>query len=286
MSTLSFIEKQTAYRLFGISDGFAFKYWTEQGQHNKTTTKDIILDACGINIFDDEGFKNLSQQKCIQKIWDEGSPSTVAKLLRAFCDYFSFKMGTDYWSDEDNYDYHQIEQVIERLQSESSVELPANDSNNTDLQLILDDIDANIKQGRPEMVVDRLHTFSSSFIRTLCQKHGLSTADSQGHEYAIHSLIGILKNWYASNNYFESDFAVVAIQNSINVFERFNAIRNDHSAAHPNAILNKTEAMYAVRIISETLKFMDAIERIKDKEEAERQRSKLPWEDNDFELPF
>lgn len=93
------------------SDGFIFKYWSDKGTHNKSTTKELIYDSCGINIFEDVGYKGLSQQKCIQKIWDECSPQIIAKLLKALSDYFCFKMGTDWWSDEDNYDYQQVQHI-------------------------------------------------------------------------------------------------------------------------------------------------------------------------------
>ena len=63
-------------------------------------------------------------------------------------------------------------------------------------------------------------------------------------------------------------------------FDKFNAVRNDHSAAHPNEMLNKAEAMYAVKIISETLSFLDKIESIKDSE----QRTEYPWKEDDTEL--
>ena len=70
MVHLSFIEKQTIYRLFGISEGFIFKYWSDRGYHNKNSTKDLILESCGINIYEDSGYKSLSQQKCIEKIFN------------------------------------------------------------------------------------------------------------------------------------------------------------------------------------------------------------------------
>ena len=160
MSVLSFIEKQTICRLFGISDGFIFKYWSDKGAHNKSTTKELIYDSCGINIFEDAGYKGLSQQKCIQKIWDECSPQIIAKLLKTLSDYFCFKMGTDWWSDEDNYDYQQIQQIIERLQTLQTVELPK-EENIKNLKLLLEDIEENIKNDKPELAVDRLHTFAS-----------------------------------------------------------------------------------------------------------------------------
>lgn len=102
--------------------------------------------------------------------------------------------------------------------------------------------------------------------------------------YPLQSLVGRLKNWYAENHYFDSDFSVVAIQNTINIFDKFNAIRNDQSAAHPNEVLNKAEAMYVVRIVAETLTFIDKIECIKDAAATPR----LPWDDleTDDELPF
>ena len=286
MSVLSFIEKQTICRLFGISDGFIFKYWSDKGAHNKSTTKELIYDSCGINIFEDAGYKGLSQQKCIQKIWDECSPQIIAKLLKTLSDYFCFKMGTDWWSDEDNYDYQQVQHIIERLQTLQTVELPK-EENIKNLKLLLEDIEENIKNDKPELVVDRLHTFASEYLRNLCHPRSIETTDSKGNEYPLHSLAGMLKKWYVDNAYFDSEFAFVAIQNSINLFDKFNGIRNDNSAAHPNDLLSKAEAEYAVRIIANTLTFLDKCEKSKIKKV-----QTLPWDGGvlyiapDEEIPF
>ena len=42
MGTLSFIEKQTICRLFGISDGYIFKFWSDRGSYNKNITQELI----------------------------------------------------------------------------------------------------------------------------------------------------------------------------------------------------------------------------------------------------
>lgn len=286
MSTLSFIEKQTICRLFGISDGFIFKYWSDRGEHNKITTKELILEACDINIFENVVYKGLSQQKCIQKIWDECSPQTVAKLLKTLSDYFCFKMGTVWWSDEDNYDYQQVQKIIARLESTSTLELPK-EENIENLKLILEDIESNIKNDKPELIIDRLHTFASEFLRRLCHTHNIGTVDDKGNEYPLHSLAGMLKKWYIDNNYFESEFAVLAIQSSISLFDKFNGIRNEKSAAHPNELLSKAEAEYAVRSIANTLTFLDKCEKSKNKK-----IRTISWDggvlylDPDEELPF
>ncbi len=243
----------------------------------------MILDSCGIDIFRDEDYKNLSQQKCIQKIWDEESPHTVANLIKSLSDYYCFQMGDSYWEDEEQSDYQQVQRIIERLEAESEVELPKQEEKQN-LRLIISDIETNIRINHPELIVDRLHTFTTEFFRSLCEKHGISTEDDRGNKLPLHSLVGRLKNWYAENCYFDSEFSVVAIQNTINIFDKYNAIRNDRSAAHPNEMLNKAEAMYAVRIVAETLTFIDKIEHIKDEE---RTVPRLPWDDlDDGELPF
>ena len=202
MANLSFIEKQVVCRLFGISDGYIFKYWSDKGQYSKNITRQLISEACGIDIYKDKPFNGLSQQKCVEKIWDEYSPQTVAKLLKALSDYFRFAMGTDYWGDEDSFDYRQVEEIINRLNTTLDVSLPKQDS--AVLELILSDIESNIRAGKPELVIDRLHTFATKYIREVCQKHNIAITDEKGNYYSLDSLIARLKKWYEEENFFES----------------------------------------------------------------------------------
>lgn len=262
MKYISYIEKQVLYRLFGISDGYIFTYWASRGMHNKTKTKELILESCGINIYEDERYKRLSQQKCFEKIWEEECPQTVSKLLSTLCDYFCFLMGSDYWTDEDCSDYQQVKMIIDRIEKEYDVKLPDNSFVDS-LTLILDDIESNLQRGKPEMVLDRLHTFATEYFRDICRRHNISIADDKGEKYPLHSLVGMLKKWYENNHFFESDFCATAIGSSISIFEKFNAVRNEKSAAHPNTILNKIEAEYVVKIIADTLMFVDKIENAK-----------------------
>lgn len=283
MGVLTFIEKQTICRLFGISDGYIFKFWSDRGNYNKNITQQLILESCGIDIYKDKPYKDLSQQKCVEKIWNESSPQIVAELLSVLSDYFCFVMGTDFWSDEDGYDYRRVEEIIKRLKSSATVSLPSQET--TDLSLISGDIEANIQAGKPELVIDRLHTFATKYIREICQDHSIDIADEKGDYYSLDSLVAKLKGWYERENYFDSEFCVVAIRNTINIFAKYNDLRNNKSAAHPNPLLQKAEAEYAVKVVVETLMFIDNIEKSKSKKT-------LPWgdgelfDDMDEELPF
>lgn len=284
MAALTFIEKQTICRLFGIGGGYIFSYWQNK-DYNKNTTRGLLLDSCEIDIYNDKDYQGLSQQKCIEKIWQDCSPQTVAKLLDALCAYFEFRMGTGHWTDEDYQDYDVVQKISERLRSIDGIELPKQEQG--DLLLIVRDIEANIDAGTPELAIDRLHTFATQFFRDVCQSHGISTTDDRGMHYSLDGNVARLKRWYAEKNYFESEFCVVALQNTINIFAKFNDIRNEKSAAHPNPLLAKVEAEYAVKVVADTLIFIDKIEKQK-KSETKR----LPWEidvgavDDVGDLPF
>lgn len=282
MGVLSFGEKQTIYRLFDISDGYIFKFLSDRGEYNKNKTHDLILDSCGIDIYKDRDYSNLSQQKCVEKIWNKSNPQVVANLLAGLSDYFRFAMGSDYWSEEDIDDFHQVQTIITRLRSTNMFSLPAQES--ADLKLIFSDIEANINADKPELVIDRLHTFASEYIRKICQKHGISISDDKGDNYSLDSLVGRLKRWYEKENYFESEFCTVAIKNTINIFAKYNDLRNKKSAAHPNPLLKKAEAEYAVKIIADTLMFIDRIEESKQKESPPRDNIVINVDTE--ELPF
>ena len=70
----------------------------------------------------------------------------------------------------------------------------------------------------------------------------------------------MLKKKYEQNALFQSSFTANAIQNSISLFEKYNAIRNNQSYAHDNPILDKMEAEFAVRIMTDVITFIDRAE--------------------------
>ena len=59
---------------------------------------------------------------------------------------------------------------------------------------------------------------------------------------------------------FESDFSKKAMKMSISLFDSYNAICNDRSFAHDNNLLDKREAAYVVKILADTISFIEEIE--------------------------
>lgn len=259
MSSLSYNDKSRMAYLFDFKDGYIFIF---DKSFKKSNTRDMILEATGIDIYTDPDYQ-LSQEKCVRKVWDECEDNKVGKLMKTMLQHYFDHV--PYTPDEkDQRMYCDLSELAERMMNTNSITVPKVEDDN--LKLIKEDIEHNIAIGRPELSVDRLHTYATSFFRELCIKHGISTTKPNGEEQPLHSLAGSLKNWYDKNSYFNSDFCVPAFQYSINTFQKFNDVRNDESAAHPNALLSKAEAEFAVRIITDTLTFIERIEKIKDKE--------------------
>lgn len=278
MSTLSYVQKEKMANFFGIKGGYVFTFL--KNGYNKTNTRDIILEATGVDIYSNPAF-DMSQERCIRKIWDDFDDYSVGKLLKVMLDYYE-TVAEWSWEQREISIFNSLRELEKRL-LQNPVAVPSVE--NDTLKLVKEDIERNCNNNTPELALDRLHTFSTEFFRSVCRKHNITTTDDRQNALPLQSLVGRLKNWYAENHYFDSEFTIVAIQNTINIFDRFNAIRNNQSAAHPNEMLNRAESMYVVRIVAETLTFIDNIEKIKDEE---AMQNRLPWDqiDEDDELPF
>ena len=262
MAAFGMIEKKIIYRLFGIGSGYIFSFFSNDG-YNKNDTRDIIWDSCGINIYNNDDYKDLSQQKCVEKIFNSNNNTLIANLLQGMCDYFCFKMGSSFWGDEDQNDYSTVQKIIERLKSSDSIDLP-NVSDIDNIELLVADIEKNMQENKPELAIDRLHTYTAYFIQSLCKKHDINIKKENGEFIPIDGLMANLKKLYIDEGYLDTEFSKTAIKTSISLFEKFNNIRNNKSYAHPNELLNKIEAQYAIDIIIPTLKFIEQIEEQKD----------------------
>jgi hypothetical protein len=123
------------------------------------------------------------------------------------------------------------------------------------------DIQASLARNAPEFVLDRLHTFATKMLRSLCAQNGISVTDPKGDNLPLHSLSGMLAKFYAQHPMVQSEFSVSAIKSSISLFDKYNTIRNQQSYAHDNKVLEKMEADYIVKVVAATLSFIDNLEK-------------------------
>lgn len=147
------------------------------------------------------------------------------------------------------------------LVSDDNFEIELPEQQGDSFEILSRDIHDALAKGEPVLVLDRLHTYSSKYLREMCNKHGISTDDGSGDNYPLHSLAGMLTKYYKANNVFQSEFMEQALKMSISSFEKYNKIRNEQSYAHDNNVLNNIEAAYVVKIITATLTLIHEIEK-------------------------
>lgn len=146
------------------------------------------------------------------------------------------------------------------LVSNNDIEIELPKAEGESFDTLSKDIYDALAKDEPALVLDRLHTYSIKYIREICDKHGIAVKDTSGNYYPLHSLAGMLRKHYESNEVFQSDFTAQAVKMSFSIFEKFSSIRNDQSYAHDNMVLNKMEAAYVIRVVVATLTLIKEIE--------------------------
>lgn len=258
MSDLTFREKRLIADVLEFDGGYVFTILSKYEHFNKTTARDIIFGASGIDIFTNPKYSTLSQQKCLEQIWDIESNYTAGSVLKDFLLFYDEHYPPMLLEDGEKKKYARCMEVANRLLVSAEIDLPFPLSEQ--LRVLQADIRSSISSGTPELCLDRLHTFTSEYMRAICSKHRIAIANDKGEHYPLHSLLGSLQRFYRDSNLIQSEFALTAIRNCIDLFTKYNDVRNDYSYAHPNDVLKKAEATYVVQIIGSTLTFIEQIE--------------------------
>lgn len=258
MSTLSAGDKSLLEMLFDMKTGYV-------GNFSNTSFQRFVIETVDIDPYGSPGYEVYSSKanKLRQLIADEPDHK-IGALIIALLD----KLENDNFSNSREPYPENIQKRIDALRitaqkmqgSVISIQLPKAPTQEDTWSVLSNDITLALQRNEPELVLDRLHTFASKYMRTLCSANGISVIAANGDYYPLHSLAGMLKNAYKNSAFIASEFAVEAIQNSIMLFDRFNAIRNNQSYAHDNEVLGKAEADFVVRAMANVITFISQVE--------------------------
>ena len=162
MSSLTYTERERIARFLGFKGGYVFTFL--KSGYTKTNTRDMIYEATGIDIYKNAEY-DLSQERCIRKIWDECDDYTVGKLLKIMLDYYWNVAEWD-WDRREETDYQELRELEKRLM-QNPISIPA--ATTDTLKLVKEDIERSCNNNIPELALDRLHTFSTEFFRSVCK---------------------------------------------------------------------------------------------------------------------
>ena len=151
-----------------------------------------------------------------------------------------------------------FQRVIEHLQNEpvplttDGVETFTIDRT---LEELVADIERTLAANKPEVAIDHLHTYCMKKLTHLLEVRGIQC----GQDEPLHSRFGKYRKCLeAEQNLHE--FTTRALKSFISLIESFNNLRNNHSLAHDNEILNPVEARFIFSSISAMLVMLRALE--------------------------
>jgi hypothetical protein len=129
-------------------------------------------------------------------------------------------------------------------------------SDDRDFETVAKAVKEAIEKNEPETGLDRLHTFVTKYVRTLCTAHGITVT----RDKPLHSLFGEYAKRLQDNGHIESEMATRILRSSISTLEAFNDVRNNRSLAHDNPMLHYDEALLIFNHIASAIRFLRSLE--------------------------
>ena len=254
MAKLSLTQKMILEDLFEMGGGYVLEFSNNSFQR-------FVKDSIDIDIYNSQGYEEYcSKANKLRQIWDNEPDSVVGKLLEDLLLFYRARVIKKKGNATENLKETIQEMIViaKKMQNNKEIGLP--DKDDVTLQTLLDDINNALNRDKPALVLDRLHTFATKFIRQICIENNIAVTDQKDNYYPLHSLAGMLRRHYETTKAFQSEFSLIAIKNCISLFEAYNTIRNNQSYAHDNEVLDKIEAEFAVNLMVNIIKFFDKYE--------------------------
>ena len=278
MAELNYKEKFLIEKLFEMPTGYVMDF-------SNNSFEKFIYDTMKVNIYDDKYFyASGSKANRLRGFFTEEPNYKVGQLISVLLDYWHTKaIAREYGFDfeRDKNIYTECLKIAKKLKEEKivdEIEVIKDIENDRDFNLLAKSIRESIDKNEPEVALDRLHTYVMKFIRQLCENHKIEIKK----EESLNAIFGKYVKFIVANEKIESQMTERILKYSINVIEAFNDIRNNRSFAHDNEILNYSESVLIFNNVTNSIKFIETVEKTIEKEDNVEQNETANWED----LPF
>lgn len=226
------------------------------------TISEFFEDEFGVD-FDDPKYEanGSSKGKRLKTFVSIEDAYSVAKVLRALWDRregLIRRSGSNRNADIEEEVKRVFLEIIAKIEGIS--ELPRTDAldryvRDRTLDELIRDIERDLQANKPEAAMDHLHTYCMKKFTHLLRTRGVECVDDE----ALHARFGKYRRELLKERNL-NPFTDRALKSAISLFESYNDVRNHHSFAHDNPILEPAEARYVFDTISAILIFLRAIE--------------------------
>lgn len=249
MSDLSFIERTRLERLFEMSGGYVLDF-------SNRTFAEFVVDSVGRDIYSDKyAFDSGSKANRLRAFWAEEPNHVAGKLTSDLLDYYV----SGHPDSSGDPEVEECRRVAQRLLQGAPVEDFDNVTSGLsgrDFDVVVRAVKDAIEKNQPDAGLDRLHTFTVKYLRSVCEKRGIET----DRDKALHSLFGEYVKRLRSEGLVESDMTERILKSTISTMEAFNRVRNNQSLAHDNPVLNYEESLLIFNHVCNVLRFIRELE--------------------------
>jgi len=250
LSDLSFMEKSRLEKLFGMGSGYVLNF-------SNRTFQEFVADSVRRDICCGKyDYASNSKANLLRKFLELEPNHVAGKLLGDLVELAREQS----IHGEDNALLEECRKITERLRQGAPIEeleAISDELTEKDFEVLVKSIRASLDDNKPEAGLDRLHTFITKFLRHLCEKRGITVSKDK----PLHSLLGEYIKQMKVSGAIETQMTERILKSSIANLEAFNSVRNDHSLAHDNPILNYDESLLIFNSVASAIRFMQALER-------------------------
>ncbi|MBO6793053.1 MAG: abortive infection family protein [Balneolaceae bacterium] len=277
MSDLNRREKLKLEKFFEMGGGYVLDF-------SNRTLSDFVFETLNLEFYSDN-YADFGDSKAnrIRAIWQKESNYKVGKLISEMLDYWKDKKIMSYveiTQPEQNL-FDECQKIAQRLLADTVVEeidVIREVPDDKDFSLLAKSIRESIDKNEPEAALDRLHTYVMKFIRQLCENHNIEIKKDE----SLNAIFGKYVKFIVAQDKIESKMTERILKYSIHVIEAFNDIRNNKSFAHDNPILNYSESVLIFNNVTNSIKFIESVEKTLEQENKIKETESADWED----LPF
>lgn len=126
---------------------------------------------------------------------------------------------------------------------------------NQSLDELMGEIERDIREGNFKLVTDRLNTYSSFMIKDLCEKRDIKIKKNGDGYIDIAATYKEILEYFNCNNVL-TNFSYKSLKRAGELWSDFYNIRNNCSYAHPNKVLESSEAEYVVATVCAMLNYI------------------------------
>ena len=238
MAKLTFTDREVLERVLSLGSGYVLDF-------SNRTFADFVKDAIGVDPYsgkyETHGSSKAKVLRCMIEVEDD---ATVSKLLFALLTREKRHPNSDLHPIVTDDDRASAQSIALRLGGQMHAEIPtltlacAHDV----FRRVRGEVEECIRSKAYDVGLDRLHTFLTIYLRLLVLDE---SGDTTTHEIPLHSLMGLYIKGLQAKRQQVSEMTVRILRSSISTLESFNAIRNNHSLAHPtDQLIQKDEAEF------------------------------------------